>query len=190
MDDAFVSDVSDTAAKNGTNIIVRDEVKIETVIIILWVAGGVLLLTLLILLVCILRNNKKTGAQCGTGQVFLPCKALLSIFDLNSKYTYHKCYPYDGNLMKYISARKRKNCAKSDIFAVLILTNNDKSLSRNPHLYEQVTHVTDRSKTCQSQGRAIESWVFQLRRDLDVDTHNPRNGRRLLEVNRVRYPLQ
>lgn len=101
MDDAFVSDVSDTAAKNGTNIIVRDEVKIETVIIILWVAGGVLLLTLLILLVCILRNNKKTGAQCGTGLVFLPCKALLSIFDLNSKYTYHKCYPHDGNLMNY-----------------------------------------------------------------------------------------
>lgn len=67
MDDAFVSDVSDTATKNGTNIIVRDEVKIETVIIILWVAGGVLLMTLLILLVCILRNNKKTGAQCGTG---------------------------------------------------------------------------------------------------------------------------
>lgn len=82
--------------------------------------------------------------------MFLPCKALLSIFDLNSKYTYHKCYPYDGNLMNYISARKRKNCAKSDIFAVLILTNNDKSLSRNPHLYEQVTHVTDRSKACQS----------------------------------------
>lgn len=67
MDDTFVSDVSDTAAKNGTNIIVRDEVKIETVIIILWVAGGVLLMTLLILLVCILRKNKKTGAQCGTG---------------------------------------------------------------------------------------------------------------------------
>lgn len=65
------SDVSDTAAKNGTNIIVRDEVKIETVIIILWVAGGVLLLTLLILLVCILRNNKKTGAQCGTGSHML-----------------------------------------------------------------------------------------------------------------------
>ncbi|XP_061180208.1 uncharacterized protein LOC133188733 [Saccostrea echinata] len=61
------SDVSDNAAKNGTGIIVRDEVKIETVIIILWVAGGVLLMTLLILLVCILRNNKKTGAQCANG---------------------------------------------------------------------------------------------------------------------------
>ncbi|XP_055995165.1 uncharacterized protein LOC125672586 isoform X2 [Ostrea edulis] len=60
-------DESDDAARNGTNIIVRDEVKIETVIIILWVAGGVLLMTLLILLVCILRNNKKSGAQCGNG---------------------------------------------------------------------------------------------------------------------------
>ena len=66
----FISDVSDSAAKNSTNIIVRDEVKIETVIIILWVAGGALLLTLLILLICILRNNKKTGAQCGTGYDF------------------------------------------------------------------------------------------------------------------------
>lgn len=66
----FISDVSDSAAKNSTNIIVRDEVKIETVIIILWVAGGALLLTLLILLICILRNNKKTGAQCGTGYGF------------------------------------------------------------------------------------------------------------------------
>ncbi|XP_062606777.1 uncharacterized protein LOC134268526 isoform X2 [Saccostrea cucullata] len=67
MEDLGLRNISDNAAKNGTGIIVRDEVKIETVIIILWVAGGVLLMTLLILLVCILRNNKKTGAQCANG---------------------------------------------------------------------------------------------------------------------------
>lgn len=55
-------------------------------------------------------------------------------------------------LVNYISPRKYKNCAKGDICAVLgiILTNNDKSLSRNPHFYEQVTHAKDRSKACQS----------------------------------------
>lgn len=71
MDDVFVLDVLDIVVKNGINIIVWDEVKIEMVIIILWVVGGVLFLILLILLVCILRNNKKIGVQCGIGQVFL-----------------------------------------------------------------------------------------------------------------------
>lgn len=61
MDDVFVLDVLDIVVKNGINIIVWDEVKIEMVIIILWVVGGVLFLILLILLVCILRNNKKIG---------------------------------------------------------------------------------------------------------------------------------
>lgn len=71
MDDVFVLDVLDIVVKNGINIIVWDEVKIEMVIIILWVVGGVLFLILLILFVCILRNNKKIGVQCGIGQVFL-----------------------------------------------------------------------------------------------------------------------
>lgn len=106
MDDVFVLDVLDIVVKNGINIIVWDEVKIEMVIIILWVVGGVLFLILLILLVCILRNNKKIGVQCGIGQVFLICKVFFLIFDLNSKYIYYKCYLYDGNFMKYIISKK------------------------------------------------------------------------------------
>lgn len=44
---------------NATDIVANEEMKVETVIVILWISGGLLLIALLILLACILRTNKK-----------------------------------------------------------------------------------------------------------------------------------
>ncbi|XP_069103328.1 uncharacterized protein [Argopecten irradians] len=53
--------VSTMSPFNSTDILVnKKEMKIETVIIILWASGGVLLLVLMVLLVCILKTNRKS----------------------------------------------------------------------------------------------------------------------------------
>lgn len=47
--------------RNGTGIIVNEETRIETIIIILWVTGGVLLVALLIMLFFLLKSKRKGG---------------------------------------------------------------------------------------------------------------------------------